>query len=131
MEKRNKKLQIKTKTQVRPQMLIDEAYHKIKQMIFQRKLKAHQRLIYNDLADFLKMSRTPIINALNRLEQEGFILSQPFRGFIVKPINVQEAWDLFGLREALESYAVEQAIHQTKPGDMRILQDKVPKTRRI
>jgi DNA-binding GntR family transcriptional regulator len=58
----------------------------------------------------LHMSRTPVINALNRLEQEGFVASESFRGFYVRPIDPQEVWDAFGVREALEVYAVEQAI---------------------
>lgn len=57
--------------------LIEEAYNKIKQMIFQQTLVSGQRLIYQDLSKILNMSRTPIINALNRLEQEGFAVSPP------------------------------------------------------
>jgi DNA-binding GntR family transcriptional regulator len=90
--------------------LLDKAYAKIKQMIFQQKVSPGQRLIYQDLCDLLNMSRTPIINALTRLEREGFLISRPNRGFSVKPISLPEAEDLFGVREALEIYAVEQAI---------------------
>ena len=105
--------------------LIEEAYSKIKQMIFQQKVAPGQRLVYKDLCEMLKMSRTPIINALNRLEQEGFIASEPFRGFHVKPIILQEAWDLFGVREALETYAVEQAIERGDERDIEVLQEKL------
>ena len=73
----------------------------------------------------LNMSRTPIINALNGLEREGFIVSEKFRGFYVKPIDIQEAWDLFGVREALERYTVEQAIIKSGPEDMKVLEDKL------
>ena len=105
--------------------LIEEAYNKIKQMIFQQALVSGQRLIYRDLSKILNMSRTPIINALNRLEQEGFVVSHSNRGFNVKPIDLQEAWDLFGAREALETYTVEQAIHQAGGGDIEILEEKL------
>jgi DNA-binding GntR family transcriptional regulator len=105
--------------------LIEEAYNKIKQMIFQQALVSGQRLIYRDLSKILNMSRTPIINALNRLEQEGFVVSHSNRGFNVKPIDPQEAWDLFGAREALEAYTVEQAIHQAGGGDIEILEEKL------
>ena len=105
--------------------LIEDAYHKIKQMIFQQKVIPGQRLVYSDLSEMLDMSRTPIINALNRLEQEGFLVSEAFRGFQVKPIDLQEAWDLFGVREALETYAVKQAIERSDPNDMKILEEKL------
>jgi DNA-binding GntR family transcriptional regulator len=105
--------------------LIEDAYEKIKQMIFQQKVTPGQRLIYSDLSKMLDMSRTPIINALNRLEQEGFLVSEAFRGFQVKPIDLQEAWDLFGVREALEVYAAEQAIEKNEPQDIRDLEDKL------
>ncbi len=105
--------------------LMDEAYQKIKQMIFQQRVVSGQRLVYKDLCEQLKMSRTPIINALNRLEQEGFLVSEAFRGFQVKPMDLQEAWDLFGVREALEVYGVEQAIQRSDPSDMEILEEKL------
>jgi DNA-binding GntR family transcriptional regulator len=53
--------------------LIEEAYRKIKQMIFEQKLVPGQRLVNKDLGQLLNMSRTPIINALNRLVQDGFV----------------------------------------------------------
>lgn len=95
---------------IRQDTFIKEAYKRIKQMIFEQKFAPGQRLVYEDLARLFSMSRTPIINALNRLEQEGFVASEDFRGFYVRPIDPQEVWEAFGVREALEVYAVEQAI---------------------
>ncbi len=105
--------------------LIQDAYKKIKQMIFQQKVTPGQRLVYSDLSKMLDMSRTPIINALNRLEQEGFLVSEAFRGFQVKPLDLQEMWDLFGVREALEVYAVEQAIEHSSPDAMKRLEENL------
>ena len=90
--------------------LIEDAYLRIKQMIFDQKLVPGQKLIYQDLSRMLEMSPTPVINALNRLEQEGFVASEVFRGFYVRPIDPQEVWEGFGVREALETYSVKQAI---------------------
>ncbi len=104
--------------------LIDEAARKIKHMIFQQKLVPGQRLVYSDLCRILNMSRTPIINALNRLEQEGFVASENFRGFYVKPIDIDEIWEAFGVREALEVYSVEQAIKVGDQEDIPALEEK-------
>jgi DNA-binding GntR family transcriptional regulator len=73
----------------------------------------------------LNMSRTPIINALNRLEQQGLVVSESFRGFYVRPMDCHEAWDAFGVREAIETYAVEQAIQKADAEDMKKLEEKL------
>lgn len=109
----------KTKT------LIEDAYRKIKGMIFEQRLVPGQKLVYQDLVKLLNMSQTPIINALNRLEQEGFVYSETFRGFCVKPIDLDEVWENFGVREALEVYAVKQAIQVAGPEEMRVLEEKL------
>jgi DNA-binding GntR family transcriptional regulator len=100
-----------------------EAYQKIKQMLFNRKIVPGQRLVHKDLTSMLKMSRTPIINALNRLEHEGFLILESHRGFYVKPLTAQEITDLCGVREALEIYAIEQAIQLANDGDVETLEE--------
>lgn len=105
-------------------MLIEEAYQRIKDMIFRQKLAPGQKLTYGDLSKTFDMSPTPVINALHRLEHEGFVVSIPFKGFYVKKIGLQEAWDLFGVREALETYIVEQVVLVAEPGEMALLEEK-------
>jgi DNA-binding GntR family transcriptional regulator len=80
-----------------------------------------QRLVYQDLAKILKISQTPIINALNRLLQDGFVDYENYCGFYVKPMDLQEVWDAFGMREAMEVYAVRQAIERWSPEGMASL----------
>jgi len=104
---------------------IEEAYRRIKQMIFDQTLVPGQRLVNQDLVDKLNMSRTPIINALNRLVQDGFVAFESFRGFYVKPIDLQEVWDAFGVREALEVYTIEQAIKLSDEADVQELENKL------
>lgn len=105
-------------------MLTEEAFQKVKDMIFDQKLAPGQKLIYSDLSKTFKMSPTPIINALHRLEHDGIVKSVPFKGFYVKKIDLLEAWELFGVREALETYMVEQVILVAKPEDMLLLEEK-------
>ena len=105
--------------------MIEDAYRKIKQLIYNQQLVPGQRLVYDDLARTLNMSRTPIINALNRLEQQGLVVSESFRGFYVRPMDLQEVWDAFGVREALETYAVELAISKASRDDFKALEEKL------
>lgn len=103
-------------------LLIDDAYQKLKLMIFRQNIVAGQKLIAQDLCDILKMSRTPIINALYMLEREGFIVSVPYRGFYVKPVDIQETIELFEVREALEVQSVQMAMNRMEPGDLEKLE---------
>lgn len=103
----------------------DEAFRNIKQLILNQELIPGQKLVYDDLAKRLKMSRTPIINALNRLEQLGLVVSESRRGYTVKPMDTQEAWETFGFREAIETYAVEQAISKANDMDLKALEEKL------
>jgi DNA-binding GntR family transcriptional regulator len=101
---------------------IDEAYQKLKEMIFRQNIIPGQKLIAQDLCDILNMSRTPVINALYMLEREGFIVSVPYRGFYVKPVDLQETIELFEVREALEVQTVQLAIKRMEPGDIEKLE---------
>jgi DNA-binding GntR family transcriptional regulator len=105
--------------------MIEDAFRRIKQLIYNQQLIPGQRLVYDDLAKMLNMSRTPIINALNRLEQQGLVVSESFRGFYVKPMDLKEVWDAFGLREAIETYSVEMAIAKADDDDYKILEEKL------
>ncbi len=105
--------------------LIEDAYRKIKQLIYNQQLIPGQRLVYDDLARILNMSRTPIINALNRLAQQGLVKSESFRGFYVSPMDLQEVWDAFGVREAIETYAVAEAISKAGRDDFKSLEKKL------
>ncbi len=101
---------------------IDEAYRKLKVMIFRQNIIPGQKLIAQDLCDILNMSRTPVINALYMLEREGFIVSVPYRGFYVKPVDIQETIELFEVREALEVQSVQLAIKRMESGDIEKLE---------
>ena len=101
---------------------LDEAYQKLKEMIFRQNIIPGQKLIARDLCDILNMSRTPVINALYMLEREGFVVSVPYRGFYVKPVDIQETIELFEVREALEVQSVQLAIKRMEPGDIEKLE---------
>ncbi len=87
-----------------------QAYLAIKNNIIVRKLAPGQRIVVRDLEKSLGMSKTPITNALARLEQEGFIVSEHNRGFSVKELQLDEIRQLYRLRIGLEELAIEFAI---------------------
>lgn len=104
---------------------IEKAYRGIKRLMLNQQLIPGQRLLYRALTSQLGMSKTPIVNALNRLEQEGFIISEPNVGYAVKPIDEKEIADSYEVREALEVKSVSKAIAGSSSGNLAVLQKKI------
>ncbi len=66
-------------------------------------------MLDTDLADELAFSRTPITNALRRLEYEGLLNNQPRRGWQVTPLSLDDIHEIFNIKEALETMIARQA----------------------
>lgn len=101
----------KAKTKTRAvENLSARVYHQIKRLILCNQIMPGQKLHHQELSERLGVSRTPVREALTRLVQEGYVSFLPNRGFTCKEIGIQEAEELYELREALEAFAVERAI---------------------
>src|SRR5919109_3979579 len=87
-----------------------QVYNQIKSLILCNEVLPGQKLHHQQLSERLGVSRTPVREALTRLVQEGYVSLLPNRGFTCKEIRLQEAEELYELREALEAFAVEKAI---------------------
>jgi DNA-binding GntR family transcriptional regulator len=100
-------------------------YNQIKNLILCNEIMPGQKLHHQQLSERLGVSRTPIREALTRLVQEGYVSFLPNRGFTCKEIRMQEAEELYELREALEAFAVEKAIETLTDAALRQLRDKM------
>ena len=87
-------------------LLQDRAYAEIKALIQDGSFAAGSFLSERQLAARLRMSKTPVKNALVRLELEGFVSVSPQQGIVVRESSVQEIVDILDLRLALEPYVV-------------------------
>jgi len=97
-------------------------YDSVKALITSTQLKPGVKLIHQELAERLQVSRTPVREALERLYQEGFVTRLPRRGFYVAEIDADEARELYELREALEIYALRRVMARgIKAADLRRL----------
>lgn len=85
---------------------IEEAHSRIKNMIYLNQLAPGQKIIYSDLSKRINTSVTPVIQALNRLEANGFVNYIPNKGYFVSEITQEEAMELYEAREALEVYII-------------------------
>jgi DNA-binding GntR family transcriptional regulator len=86
--------------------LAEVAYARIKQDIFQFRLIPGDRFSENAVADQLGMSRTPVRDALSRLQREGYLEVHFRNGWFVKPIDFEQFEHLYDLRMVLETTAV-------------------------
>jgi len=81
----------------------------IRNQIIQGKLKPGEKILETQIADDLKISRTPVREAIRLLECEGFVELLPRRGAIVKEFSEKDFKDIIDIKECLETLAVELA----------------------
>jgi DNA-binding GntR family transcriptional regulator len=84
-------------------------YEQLKKLILTGQLRPSERLSETRLADRLGVSRTPLREALMKLEEEGLVIGQRNVGYTVVDLNVGAVRDLLVVREALDVCAAELA----------------------
>jgi DNA-binding GntR family transcriptional regulator len=99
----------------------DECYVRLREAIMKEELLPNERLIEMDLAQSLGAGRAAIRTALARLEQEGLVQRERYRGARVRLISEAEAIEILEVRAALESLAVRYAALNATPEDSDIL----------
>jgi DNA-binding GntR family transcriptional regulator len=96
-------------------LLQERAYEELKGLIQRGAYPPGTFLSERLLAGRLGMSKTPIKSALTRLDMEGFVAVSPQQGIVVREPSVREILDLFDLREAIETFAVQRIAGQLSP----------------
>ena len=94
--------------------LADEIYRQILDAISSGGIAPNTRLIQETLAAELSVSRTPVREALLRLEQEG-VLQSVGRTFIIRQLSGGEVSEIYHARMAIEGYAVDTLTRTAKP----------------
>jgi DNA-binding GntR family transcriptional regulator len=84
----------------------EKAYEYLKSSILSGRINPGKRLTEEHLAKELGISRTPIREALHKLESEGLIKPLPTRGFVASQDSKEEVEELFEIRAILEGYAL-------------------------
>jgi DNA-binding GntR family transcriptional regulator len=93
--------------EARKPSLADSVYLGIKQNIFDFRLLPGDRFTENEIATRLHVSRTPVREALYRLEHEGYLQVQFRSGWKVRELDFRQFDDLYDLRIALETACVQ------------------------
>ena len=92
--------------------LRDVVFNTLRQAILRGELQPGERLLEIHLADKLGVSRTPIREAIRKLELEGLVLMIPRKGAVVAEITEKSLRDVLEVRRALEELAMKLACEK-------------------
>jgi DNA-binding GntR family transcriptional regulator len=101
--------------------VVDRVYEQLKTMSVSYELKPGERLNEGELAKRLGVSRTPLREALNRLNTEGFLRFTPGKGFFCRELDAHEIFDLYELRKSIEVASVRLAVKRAKDEEIDAL----------
>ena len=103
----------------------DHVYDELRRGVVEGRYPPGTRLVEQRLAASLDVSRTPVREALRRLEAEGLVVVERHRGAQVRALSAEEVADLFDVRARLEAYAAELAAERCTPADVARLDEAV------
>ena len=114
-----------------------EGYQPLRGMVFdvlmsaimQGQLSPGERLLEVQLADEMGVSRTPVREAIRRLELEGFVVMVPRKGAYVAGLSINDVEEVYEIRTVLETLAVRLAAQRMQPADYAQLDDLSEKMR--
>jgi len=97
----------------------------LRQAILSEQLVPGQRIVEREIAEAMETSRGPVRDALLSLENEGLVVSYPHRGTFVAQLSREDAEEIYTLRQALESLAVEYVLKRATPEQLDELDEYV------
>lgn len=109
-------------TAQQPMTAEEEAYGYLLDAICKGQYRKGDRLIADDIAGEVGMSRMPVREAFRRLAAEGLITLRPNRGAIVSGLNIDEMHEVFEMRSALEGLAIRVAVEKITPRHLSMLE---------
>ena len=101
----------------------DAVYKVIRQSIINGDLPPGERLRSDALANKIKVSRTPVREALRKLESEGLVTQSGRTGLVVRELTEQDLTEVFYVREALEGMAARLAAQNATPSEIAELRE--------
>ncbi len=114
----------------RPEATWKGVYRTLRLAILNRELPPSSRLIEIDLASSLGVSRTPLREALARLEVDGLVSAMKSGGYVVSNLR-EELADAYHLRAAIEGYGVRLAAQRITPAEIERLRQNVERSQRV
>jgi DNA-binding GntR family transcriptional regulator len=98
-----------------------QAYRALLNGILDNTIQSGMQLRPEIIAGQLKISTTPVREALHRLERDGVVVKHPYQGWFVREFGEQEVRELYEMRSALECFAVRLACERITADEVRLL----------
>lgn len=108
-----------------PGGLSDDAYARILAAVRDGTLLPGARIRESQMAEWLEMSRTPVRQAIQRLEAEGLLTMAPRAGLVVTTVDEELVEELYFMREVLEGTAARLAAESASRNELRMLDEMV------
>lgn len=103
----------------------EHVFESLKHSIIRGKISPGEWLVESHIAETLGISRTPVREAIHKLEREGLIERQPRGGFTVLGLNRNDIEETFGIRSVLEGYAARLAAVKHEEEELEALEKKI------
>jgi DNA-binding GntR family transcriptional regulator len=100
----------------------EQVYERLRQWIIEGTLRPGEIIKDQDLAARLEVSRTPVREALRRLEDEGYVETASHKWTRVSLLDTEGADELYGIVQCLETYALELAQGRLTEEDFSVLE---------
>ncbi|UUZ67448.1 GntR family transcriptional regulator [Polaromonas sp. P2-4] len=101
--------------------LVDQVYRSLLDAISDGSMAPGARIMQEDIAEQLAVSRQPVLQALRLLKKDGFVLDAPGRGVLVAPLDVAWLVQIYQVRSALDALAARLAARARYPMDPRLI----------
>ncbi|MFJ4169896.1 GntR family transcriptional regulator [Paenarthrobacter sp. NPDC089714] len=106
--------------------MADLAYRVIADRIITLDIRPNEAINESQLSKEMQMGRTPIREALSKLESERLVVTQPRKGSFAAPINLTDLFEVAQIRQALEPLAAGLAAGNIRPDGANKLQELLP-----
>jgi len=107
------------------------AYRKLRDALASGKLQPGQRVMEVEVAEWLNVSRTPVREALRRLESEGMLAMEPRTGLVVTSITREAMLELYVMREVLEGTAAQLCAENASEIEIMELEELTKREERL
>lgn len=112
-------------------MTSPNVYSQIKKLILSGDMSAGEKLASQQLADRLGLSRTPVREALTRLESEGLVMRHANRGYSVRMLSLRETSHLFEARMVIEVANASFAAQRIQENALVAMQEVLQHAQRL
>lgn len=109
----------------------EHVYRRLRDAIQQGELKSGHRVMENEIAGWLHVSRTPVRDAIRRLESEGMLEHEPRNGLVVARLDRKAVMELYVMRETLEGTAARLCARHASEMEVQDLLDLVERERQL